>query len=145
GVALAISVFSKDVIQLLTPPQFHDAYRVVPILTATQALNCAWHLIANPLMLKKKTGSIMALTLVAAVLSVGCNYWLVPQYGIVGAALSPLVANIFLNAAAFAISIRLYPVPYNYRRIAAVVAVALFAYFAADYLSPPGVLTSIAL
>jgi len=120
GLGLLLAVFSKDAIDLMTQPRFHGAYRVVPILTATQALTSFWHLIVNPLMLKKRTGSLMGIMLGSAVVSIGLNVWLVPKYGIVGAALAALAGNVMLNVITSRFSIRAFPVPYDYQRIAIV-------------------------
>jgi len=128
GLGLGIAVFSREALDILTQPQYHTAYRVVPFLTATQALNSFWHLTMSPLMLKKKTIYLTGLMIAAAVLSVGLNLYLIPRFGVVGAAASPLIANLFLNAAVFLFSIRLYPVPYNYRHFALVVAVAVLVF-----------------
>ena len=131
GVALVISAFSQEVVRGVTQPEFHPAFIVVPILTVTQALTCVWHLIIGPLMLKKKTFVIMNLTILSALVSVGSSLWLIPRYGIIGAALSPLIANLVLNASAFAISIRLYPVPYKYSQFAVIAGTAFILYFLA--------------
>src|SRR5207244_3720184 len=50
GLGLALAVLSREVLEILTQPRYHDAYRVIPFLTATQALTSFWHLAVNPLM-----------------------------------------------------------------------------------------------
>lgn len=145
GLGLIISVFSKVAIQIMTQPAYHLAYRVVPILTATQCLKCIWHLIVNPLFLKKKTSYLAGLMTVAAGLSISLNFWLVPRYGITGAALAPFLANLFLTAAVFAISIRLYPVPYPYKHISLTFLSALLVYFASGLVGSQNELLSISL
>lgn len=131
GIGLAIAVLSRDALQVLTQARYHTAYRVIPLLTAAQALTSFWHLAVNPLMLKKKSLHLTVLMIISAALSVVLNLSLIPRYGIVGAAASPLLANMFLNAAVFLFSIRLYPVPYNYRHFALVVVLALLIFVAA--------------
>jgi O-antigen/teichoic acid export membrane protein len=135
GLGLIVSVFSREAIQLFTQPAFHDAYEVVPVLTATQALTGVWQLIAPPVMLKQKTGTLAVIVTVVACLSFGLNMWLIPAYGIMGAALSPFIANVLLNLMVFVVSIRLYPVPYNYRRLGLVLLSAIGVYFAADWVA----------
>jgi O-antigen/teichoic acid export membrane protein len=103
---------------------------VIPLLTATQTMTSFWHLAVNPLMLRRKTMYLTVLMVLSAALSVGLNLYLIPRYGIVGAAASPLLANVFLNAAVFLFSIRLYPVPYNYAHFALVLAFALLIFAA---------------
>lgn len=131
GIGLSIAVLSREALQILTQPRYHTAYRVIPLLTATQTMTSFWHLVVNPLMLRRKTMYLTILMVLSAALSVCLNLYLIPRYGIVGAAASPLVANVFLNAAVFLFSIRLYPVPYNYVHFALVVAFALLIFAAA--------------
>jgi O-antigen/teichoic acid export membrane protein len=131
GIGLSIAVLSREALQILTQPRYHAAYRVIPLLTATQALTSFWHLAVNPLMLKRKTVHLTALMIISAAISVGLNLYLIPRYGILGAAASPLLANIFLNGAVFLFSIQLYPVPYNYMHFALVIVLALLIFFAA--------------
>jgi len=144
GMALTVAVFSREAIVLLTEPRFHAAYRVVPILTATQALTAFWHLIVNPLMLKKKTGLLMTVMLGSAVISILINVMLVPRFGIIGAALAAFAGNLALNCVVFFFSIRAYPVPYDYRQLAIVVGSAVGLYFLASVVAGGGTLSSIA-
>jgi O-antigen/teichoic acid export membrane protein len=144
GLGLVVSVFSRDAIRLLTQPEFYDAYRVVPILTATQALTAFWHLAVNPLMFKQRTGLLAGLVAVAAAISFGLNLWLVPDFGIIGAALSAMAANVVLNVMVFAVSIRVYRVPYNYGQMALIVTGAIGVYLAAGFVPARDVSVSIA-
>ena len=142
GIGLSIAVLSREDLQVVTQPRYHSAYRVIPLLTATQALGAFWHLVVNPVMLKRKTLHLTALTIVSAGLSVALNLYLIPRYGIIGAAASPLVANIFLNAAVFIFSIRLYPVPYNYRHFALIAGFAVLIFAAAALVTTSNVFVS---
>jgi O-antigen/teichoic acid export membrane protein len=142
GLGLAIAILSREALEILTQPRYHGAYRVVPLLTATQAMTSFWHLAVNPLMLKKKTVYLTVFMIAAAALSVALNLYLIPRYGIVGAAASPLLANLFLNGAVFLFSIRLYPVPYNYRHFALIVALAILIFAAAYTVATDNALVS---
>ncbi len=128
GFTLAVAVFSGPAIRLLTQPRFHDSARIVPILALTQALTAFWQLIVYPVMLKERTSWLMILVLISAAISIGLNFWLVPVFGVIGAALASLGGNLVLNAIVFLLSRRVYPVPYDYRRmgIALIVALALY-------------------
>ena len=135
GLGLIVSVFSREAIQVFTQPAFHSAYHVVPILTATHALTGVWHLVVFPVMLKRKTGTLAGIMAVVAGLTFGLNLWLIPSYGIIGAALSPLIANLLLNLMVFSVSIRLYRIPYNYGRMGLVLLAAIGVYLAADWVA----------
>ncbi len=132
GLTLVVALLAGPAIQFLTEPRFHDASRIVPILTLTQALTAFWHLIVHPIMLKEKTKWLMIVTTITAAVSVGLNFWLVPAYGVIGAAATALFGNILLNTIVFVLSRRIYFVPYNYRRMAVAAVLALGLYLLAS-------------
>jgi len=143
GLGLIVSVFSREAIQLFTQPAFHNAYQVVPILTATQTLTAVWHLVVFPVMLRRRTGALAGIMGLIACLSFGLNSLLVPRYGIVGAALSPFLANLALNLVVFVFSSRLYHVPYNYGRIGLVLLCAACVYTATNWVVTNDLMTAI--
>jgi O-antigen/teichoic acid export membrane protein len=145
GLALALAVFAREALQLLTAPRYHSAYRLVPILAATQCLTCVWQLVANPLFLQRRTSVLAAVMLASAGFSLGLNLWLVPRLGLAGAALASLGAGLFLNAVVGAISLALYPVPYDYRRIGLLLLLAAGTYAATRLVPSEPALLSIPL
>ena len=61
----------------------------------------------------------------AALLNIGLNFWLVPAYGMIGAAVSTLVAYVALFAGMVLNANRVYPVAYQWRRVATLIGVAV--------------------
>jgi O-antigen/teichoic acid export membrane protein len=60
-----------------------------------------------------------------AAVNVGLNFWLIPRYGMVGAAISTLVAYVVLFIGMTLYSQSVFPVAYQWRRVATVLAVAV--------------------
>lgn len=145
GLALALAVFAREALEILTDSRYHSAYRVIPVLAATQCLTCVWHMIANPLFLKRKTTVLAGAMLASAALSLGLNLQLVPVLGLMGAALAPLGAGLFLNAVVAVVSLRVYPVPYDFRRGALVLLAAAVIFAAARFVPPEPAVLSVAL
>jgi O-antigen/teichoic acid export membrane protein len=56
--------------------------------------------------------------------NVALNFWLVPRYGMVGASISTLAAYVVLFAGMTLYAQRVYPVAYQWRRVATVVFAA---------------------
>ena len=56
--------------------------------------------------------------------------------------MSPFVANLFLNASVFAVSIRLYPIPYDYGRMTLIAAAAVGVYLLAGCVSGESIVSS---
>jgi O-antigen/teichoic acid export membrane protein len=132
---LFIAALAKDVLGIFVGPAYDGAYRVVPILVATQALTCLWHLVMNPLTWVRKTAYLPIPMVIAAAVSVGLNVLLIPSLGLVGAALAVFGANAVLTSFVAMISVRLYPVPYRYGHMVAAVSAAILTFYVAQGIS----------
>ncbi len=70
--------------------------------------------------IKKKTRLMVVFTGLAALVNVGSNFYLMPHFGIMGAAVATLLSYITMAAAILIANQRMYPVPYEFGRIAAI-------------------------
>jgi O-antigen/teichoic acid export membrane protein len=126
GLAVLFVVMAPDVFGLLTAPAFHSASNLVPILAATSVLASAvWTMFMNPLFLVKKTRHLIWLTAASGIVSVALNVLLTPRWGIVGAALAACLSYLVLDGLVFLVSIRVYPIPYDYRKLLLLTLLAL--------------------
>jgi O-antigen/teichoic acid export membrane protein len=62
---------------------------------------------------------------IAAAVNIGLNFALIPPYGMMGAAISTLAAYLTLFAGMVVNSSRVYPVDYQWRRVATLTGVAV--------------------
>jgi O-antigen/teichoic acid export membrane protein len=124
-ITLWLSVFAREIVELISAEQFHGAARVVPLLIFSVLL-ANMYIFAPGLELSRKTGIISAINIAIAVLSLMLNYLLIPFFGILGAAISSLLAF----ASGFLIymysSQRLYPIPHDWRGVVKLLMLALF-------------------
>ena len=60
-----------------------------------------------------------------AAANVGLNFWLIPRWGMVGAAISTAAAYVVLFVGMTLYAQRVYPVPYQWRRVVTCVAAAI--------------------
>jgi O-antigen/teichoic acid export membrane protein len=72
----------------------------------------------------------------AAAANIASNVVLIPRFGILGPAWSNVISYAVLAGVAFVLSQRLYPIRYEYGRIARVVVAGVGAYLAAVLLVP---------
>lgn len=123
-VGTGIVVFTPEVYRfMVVNPRFHPSAAVVPFAVVTNIL-MGVHLFSNIGMnLKERTVFYSAATLGAAAASVLLNMLLVPRLGIHGAALATLLAYAVQAGLTLWLSHRLYPVPYEVRRIGTLVVV----------------------
>ena len=91
--AVGLSVLSNIIIQVLSTPEIAaNGYFVTPFITASIVLFGIYSIIANILLINKKTQLIGSLWFFAAISNVVLNFILIPIIGILGAAISTLVA-----------------------------------------------------
>jgi len=90
--ALGIALFAQDVLRIMARPEFHPAYRVVPILLLAQIIY-HWVPFANlGLLLKERTHVLAIVSGASVVVVLALNQLLVPRYGVMGAAFATLGA-----------------------------------------------------
>ena len=115
-VALGLALLSKSLIFFLTPPAFHGAHNVIPWITGGFLLGGFYLIPANYLFLKSKTVWIPLVTVFSGAINIGCNLLLVPHHGIMAAAWVNFLANGVMLALVWALTLRVYPFPYEYKR-----------------------------
>jgi O-antigen/teichoic acid export membrane protein len=128
-VALAIGLFIKEIIQLMAAPAFHPAYQVAYWIIGGQLLAGLYFIPANFLFFKRATRVIPVVTISAGFANLGINLLLVPHYGIIAAAWSTFLSYGLMLALVWFFASRVYPFPYEYRRLVRIVlaAAGLFA------------------
>jgi len=90
------SVLGKEVVELLLPPEYHDAYRVIPWLAGTHVLGAVGTMISSELFYSKKTWFVPVATVTAGAANLGANIFLIPRFGAVGAAAATAAARLLL-------------------------------------------------
>lgn len=118
--ALALSLFSRELVELMTPQEFHDAYRAIPQVAWGYVFWGIFQVLATAFYLRERTGRASALIAVAAGLNILLTSLAVPQYGYVGAAWATLLTFLFLAITAYSFSERLLPVGYELGRVGSV-------------------------
>jgi O-antigen/teichoic acid export membrane protein len=119
-VALALGLLAPWLVRLLAPANedFWPGERVVAPLAFGVALYAAYAVVSIGIGRAKKTGLNWTVTGLAALVNVALNLALVPRYGMEGAAAALLAAYAVLFGLMAWRSQRIYPVPYQWRRVA---------------------------
>ena len=135
-VALALSAFSPWLVHWLgRKPGYWPAARAVAPLTFSSVCWAGFIVVTIAVARTRKTQFNWIATSAGAALNVGLNFWLIPRYGMLGAAWATLAAYALMFTVRTWNAQLLYKVPYQWRRVAVVVAVAA-ALTAADELLP---------
>ena len=123
--SLTLSLLAPWIVRLLTTPKFYGASEVVPLLVFGGTSFIAFNVMSIGIGRAKRTQFNWVVTGVAAAVNIGLNFILIPPYGMMGAAVSTLVAYLVMF---FGMTIRaqqVFPVPYQWRRIALAAGVAV--------------------
>lgn len=128
-VGLGIALLIRPVLGLMVDPAFHSAYRITPWVVGGTLLNGLYIIPVGFLFWSERTRLIPMVTLTAGLLNVGLNLWLVPSHGILAAAWATLISYGVMFLLIWVITQRVYPFPYEWKRMLRLVgaASALFA------------------
>ncbi|HET7568190.1 MAG TPA: oligosaccharide flippase family protein [Gaiellaceae bacterium] len=122
-VALALGALAPWLVRLLTSkPGYLRAEKGVALLAFAFALYAGYTVLAIGSGRARRTQLNWVVTGTGAAANIGLNFWLVPAYGFVGAAVSTAVAYtvLFVGMTLYAQSV--YRVPYQWRRVVTAVA-----------------------
>ena len=124
--SLALGALAPWLVRLLARDEsFWDGANVVAPLAFAGAFWGAYTVVAIGIGRLRRTQFNWVVTGSAALLDVGLNLLLIPRFGIEGAAAAAVSAFAFMFVVMAVYSQRLYPVPYQWRRVATVVATAV--------------------
>jgi O-antigen/teichoic acid export membrane protein len=124
--ALGLGLLAPWLVQILAPTNeaFWPGERVVAPLAFGAALFAGYIVVSIGIGRARRTGFNWVVTGTAAAVDLGLNAILVPEYGMEGAAAAALVAFAVLFAFMSAHAQRIYPVPYQWRRVGTALAAA---------------------
>lgn len=123
-------LLARYLIRFFAAPEFFDAYEVVGLIAAAVTLYALYMVMVVVLGRTGRTEFNLPAALAALVSNVALNLLLVPPLGIVGAGLALLGSYLVVVALMYRFTERLFPVPYEWGRLARVLfaAAALIAF-----------------
>jgi O-antigen/teichoic acid export membrane protein len=111
-------------VRLLTDSSYFAANEAVGPLAAGTALYALYLVLVIILGRTGRTEFSFPATLAAVAVNIGLNLWLIPEHGIVGAGVALMASYAVVVAIMHAITRRLFPVPYEWGRLALAVGAA---------------------
>jgi len=116
--SLAVICSTDHLIKIMGPKEYWDAYMVVPLLVIGLLLHGFQASINLGMFIKNKMKYAPIIVIVAAVSNIVFCAILVPPYGMMGASVATMLAYIIQLVMSFMINQRIYPIPFEYRRMA---------------------------
>jgi O-antigen/teichoic acid export membrane protein len=123
--ALALGLLAPWLVRLLTQPEFYEGERVVAPLAFGGMAYAAYIVMAIGVGRAKRTQFNWVITGFAAVVNVALNLILIPPYGIMGAAVATVASYVVMFLGMTWYAQRVFPTPYQWRRVLTAVAAAL--------------------
>jgi O-antigen/teichoic acid export membrane protein len=123
--AILLSLFSHEVLRVLTPPSYHGAASVVPVVAIGLALFSFYPVAEISLQISGRTGRIAIVNGAAAALNIALNFILIPRMHILGAAWATAIAYGVQLAGILWIGQRSFAIPFPYGRMLAGATIAI--------------------
>lgn len=144
-VALAMSLVIKEVISVVSPAQFHSAYRVVPIVALSYVFYGMSYYFQTGVYVSKKTVYLGLMGAICASANIALNFLLIPRYAAMGAASATALSFLLMAILAYVFSQRVYRIPFAVAKLVAPVCIAAIVYFASTRIQTSSVFSTLAL
>ena len=136
--AVALAVYAGQIVALIAPPSYSPAATVVPLIVVAYALFGLYLMMVTGMGVSKRTVPMAWIGGAAAALNIGLNLLLIPIWGMQAAAATTVAANLVLVGGSWFYSQKVYPIPYDWSRIARTAAIAVVVVGAAAFAAPSG-------
>jgi len=126
-VSLALGLLSPWIVRILAPstPAFYRASEAVALLAFASAAYAGYTVLAIGIGRARRTQFNWIISGVAAAVNIALNLALIPPYGMMGAAISTAAAYVVLFLGMMLNAQRVWPVPYQWRRVVTLSAAAV--------------------
>ncbi|HEX7244758.1 MAG TPA: oligosaccharide flippase family protein [Solirubrobacterales bacterium] len=129
-------LLSRWIVRALAAPRFFDAFEPIGLLAAGAALYALYMVLVVILGRTGRTEFNFPATGAALIANVALNLLLVPPFGIVGAAVALVLSYVVVLALMYVFTQRLFPVPYEWTRLARVLLTTTVLIAAGELLLP---------
>jgi O-antigen/teichoic acid export membrane protein len=143
--ALGLSIGIKELLTIISPKDFHAAYKVVPVVALAYVFQGTNRFFLAGTYIAKKTVFLAIVGLACAAANIGLNILLIPRYGMLGAAWSTVVSFFLMSASAWYVSQRVYRIPYVFSRVAMLIGLATVLYLVSALFQLPSLLLQVLL
>lgn len=116
-VCFTVSIFSKEIILLMTSKAYWSAYLLLPCILFGQLAYGVNTIVGYGISFARKTQYTLIATTCGAGLNIVLNFIFIPVYGMVAAAATTLISYVLMVTLSYIFSQRVYPCEYRILRI----------------------------
>lgn len=131
-VSLGISLFSVQIVQLISTPEYFAAHTIIPFVTIAYVFHGMYYIFSPGINLKSKTKFLPLIVGASAILNIALNLLWIPKFGIVGAAYATTIAYLTLPISTFFISRHYYEIQYQWVQVIKIFVVYAVGLLVAD-------------
>jgi len=124
-VVIGMWLFSRWIVRALAAPEFFDSYEAIGLLSTAVTLYALYMVLLVILGRTGRTEFNFPATAAALAVNVVLNLILVPSFEIVGAGIALVISYLVVIALMYRFTQRLFPVPYEWGRLARLVGVSV--------------------
>lgn len=125
---LLISIFSKEIVFLMTTKPFWDCYKVIPIVSSAYILYGAASITSAGIYIKDKTYNDYFMSPLSAFVCVVLNYFFIKNFGMIGAAWATFFSFFVLFCIYTLIGIKYLKIDFDLKRISFLLIIFLVGY-----------------
>ena len=129
-------LFSRWIVRALAAPEFFGSYKAIGLIATGVTLYALYMVLVVILGRTGRTEFNFPATIAALVVNVALNVVLIPPLGIVGAGLALVASYVVVLALMYGFTQRLFPVPYEWGRLARVVLASAALVGLGEWLAP---------
>jgi len=132
---LALSLFSQEIVEIFAlNSSYYPAYQVVPFIVLAYILYGISNISSLGMFLSGKNYYMAFITMLCAGINIGLNFWLIPQYGIIAAAVNTVVAFFIQDILSILASNKYYRIHYEYLKLTKLFVVGFSLFIACNLL-----------
>jgi len=135
SLALVLGVLAPEILRVLAGEAYWDAYKVVFLVAISYVFYGMHFVLAPGIHIKEKTKYYPLVVVIPAIANIVLNYFIVPPYGMMGAAVTTVLCFIFVIVLTYLFANHWYPINYEWKRIWAVWVVAVLIFGASLFVS----------
>ncbi|MEW6746274.1 MAG: polysaccharide biosynthesis C-terminal domain-containing protein [Planctomycetota bacterium] len=127
--SLGLALVMPEVVRIAAQkPEFYAADQPVPVILLGYVFWALYQMFHTGIFIEKRTQLLPRVVMTAALVNIGLNAVMIPRWGIMGAAWATVIAFVVLAALAYWRTQAIFPVRYEWRRLAGplVLGVGLF-------------------
>jgi len=140
-----VFLFAEDIFRIFIDSKYYEAYKIFQLIVIGNVFNTAFSIVNVSFSQDKKMVTIMTIVVGGAILNLGLNFILVPQYGMYGAAYATIISFAALGLVKYSFARNYYFIPWQWRNILSYVSLVVIAVVIIETIKVESILQSFIL